>query len=132
MGQKKKPKSQQEVPAAQVGIFIGGELVEGLVEPVPDDFPAELVPYLSDFMARGINAAMVALRAKPQDWLRRARGRPIDAAVQQLGQEAAKLHKEGLTYGQIALRLCPRKTEPGHRCGKNCADRIRQAAKAYL
>jgi hypothetical protein len=122
----------KKVPAAQVGIFIDGELVEGFVEPVPDDFPPELVPHLADFMARGINAAMVALRAKPQDWLRRARGRPIAAAVQQLGQEAARLRKEGLTYGQIALRLCPRKAEPGHRCGKNCADRIRQAAKAYL
>jgi len=132
MRQKTSRNRGKKVPAVQVGIFIGRQLVEGLVERVPDQFPPELAPHLADFMSRGVNAAIDALRAKPRDWLRRVRGRPIDPAVQKLGQEAAQLHKEGLTYGQIARQLCPRKKQAGHWCGKRCADRIRQAARAYL
>lgn len=119
-----------------VGIYVEGEAmpIEILLEraPTPDKFPRELVPYLTDYMARGFNSVASAARLKLGDLLRKARGRPIDPAVQQVGQEAAKLRKEGLTYGQIALKLCLRRTEHGHRCDKACADGIRQAAKPYL
>lgn len=63
---------------------------------------------------------------------KRKRGRPTNQEIQRLGKEAAKLRGKDLTYGQIARRVCPRRSEHGHRCGKNCADRIRQAAKRYL
>jgi len=62
-------------------------------------------------------------------------GRPIDDAVQCVGYEAAKLHAEQpkLTWAQIAMRLCLRKREDTkHSCDKNCAHRIRKAAKPYL
>jgi hypothetical protein len=59
-------------------------------------------------------------------------GRPPSREVQERGKRAARLFDKGLTGGQVAQRLCDRKSEPRHRCSKRCADRIRQRAKPYL
>lgn len=60
------------------------------------------------------------------------RGRPASPQVQEQGRRAAELFKQGKTWGEIAHRLCLRKIEPGHKCNKLCADRLRQSAQPYL
>lgn len=47
-------------------------------------------------------------------------------------QKAALLHKQGLSYIHIALQVCPARNNPGHHCGKDCASRLRKAAKPYM
>lgn len=60
-------------------------------------------------------------------------GRPASREVEELGRKAAKLFDKGMTGGEVAKHLCPRrKDDPKHRCNKLCADRIRQNAKPYL
>jgi hypothetical protein len=60
------------------------------------------------------------------------RGRHSSQKVGDLGQKAARLRKRGSSFGAIAQKLCEHKIEPGHRCNKACADRIRQRALPYL
>jgi hypothetical protein len=60
------------------------------------------------------------------------RGRRPSREVQESGRKAAKLFKQGYTDGEVARKICERRGEPGHRCDKRCADRIRQRAQPYL
>ena len=48
------------------------------------------------------------------------------------GRQAASLYEQGLTFRQIALQLCPQRSDRGHQCGRRCARRVRQAAERYL
>jgi hypothetical protein len=59
-------------------------------------------------------------------------GRPASREVRELGREAAELFKQGHSYGEIAHKLCEHRGERGHRCGKQCADRMRQRAMRYM
>jgi hypothetical protein len=116
-----------------MGIYVEGEEspLEVLLQPVPNDFPPKLIPHLAEYMARGFNygieegAFMNSLGKRP-------RGRPIDAAEHDRGREAARLRKRGLTFGEIAKKLCPKRGETGHACDRLCADRLRHSAKVYL
>src|ERR1700676_2205575 len=47
-------------------------------------------------------------------------------------KKAALLHKQGLSYFQIALQICPARDNPSHHCGRKCATQLRKAAKPYL
>ena len=60
------------------------------------------------------------------------RGRPGRRSVRDLGRKAALLRQRGFTWGQVAQIACPQKDQLGHRCGKQCADRLRQSAQPYL
>jgi hypothetical protein len=122
-------------PRITIGVFVEDEEfpeypIQVFEEPVPTRFPKKLVKYLADFMARGFNGA---IREWPQisRLNKRAVGRPLNPAVQRIGEEAAKLHSEGLSYGQVARKLCPHRGQQ-HKCDKKCSDRIRQAAKPFL
>jgi hypothetical protein len=59
------------------------------------------------------------------------RGRPTDPNLSSLYRAAAELHAQGMSWMQIARKLCPRRGE-GHRCNKHCADRFRNGALQYL
>ena len=59
-------------------------------------------------------------------------GRTPSRELQDLGRKAAELYNQGHSFGEVARRLCLRKSMPGHECDKNCADRIRQIAQPYL
>jgi hypothetical protein len=59
-------------------------------------------------------------------------GRTPSREFQDLGRRAAELYNQVHSWGEVALRLCLRKSLPEHKCDKNCADRIRQIAKPYL
>jgi hypothetical protein len=109
---------------------------ETLVESAPEGFPKDLLPHLADFLKRGFNAACERLSCETFPSLAGLaldpRGRLIDPEVERIGREAFKLHQEGLTYGQIARKVCTKRGQPGHNpCRKRCADRIRQAARQY-
>jgi hypothetical protein len=116
-----------------IGIYVEGEAspLEVLLEPIPNDFPSKLIPHLAEYMARGFNYG-IKEGAFINSSGKRPRGRPIDAAVHDRGREAARLHKEGLSYGKIAQRLCPKRSEKGHTCNRLCADRLRHSAKVHL
>lgn len=58
------------------------------------------------------------------------RGRPLSSQTYSIGQEAATLHDDGLSWMRIARKICPDRGA-GHTCSKNCADKIRQAAEAF-
>jgi hypothetical protein len=130
---KARPISSTNPSEIAVGIFSDASEnpVDVLREPVPEGFPPELVHHLADYLARGFNAAV---EEDPLAWvdefLPKYR-RPIDDETQREGYEGAKLRKEGFTYGEIAHRICRHLNNPAHRCGKKCADRIRQAVKQY-
>lgn len=122
--------SESRQPHVTIEIFVGDDdFPENVIsEPVPQEFPREHISELASFMSKGFNAAIA-------NWprlTRKAHGRPLSPEVQRIGQEAAKLRMDGLTYGQIALQLCPKRKKSRHKCNKACADRIRQAAKIYL
>ena len=133
-------KSIDEPPQIVAEVLINEEKVM-LREPAPEGFPRKLFPYLADYMRRGFIAAL-SRRSSPdvQDfeeidlapYAAPLSGRPVNPEVQELGRNAARLRRGGLTYGQIARQLCPLKNAQGHHCGRRCADRIRQAAKPYL
>ena len=116
-----------------IGVFEGGKDVPHKVirEIAPDGFPVDLLPHLADFMARGFNAAYADEGLDPSDFMSSPRGRRSHPAIEQRGLQAAKLRKEGYTYGEITIRLCPERPQEGHRCNKKCVDRIRQEAKFY-
>jgi hypothetical protein len=108
--------------------------LEVIRETAPAGFPPELLHYLADFMARGFNAAFddqVERVLDLSDLVPSPRGRRSNSDAELRAQQAVKLHNEGKTYLQIALRLCPKKQLKTHRCNKRCADRIRQEAKLY-
>jgi hypothetical protein len=130
-----------------VEIFEEGKetLVEVLREPIPDGFPPALVHHLADMWARGFNTAIVRGCHPHEDsdsgtdgidlreFAPLLSGRPVNPEVAARGRKAAALREKCLTYGEIALQLCPERTERHHRCGgKKCADRIRQEANEYL
>ena len=137
------PRNNADVPVQiPIEITINDER-KVLLEPAPEGFPPELFPHLADFWKRGFTAALVhrgdsgahggeegpslAEFAEPLS------GRPLDPDVQARGRKAVALREKGLTYGKIALQLCPERTHSHHRCGgKKCADRIRQEANEYL
>ena len=56
------------------------------------------------------------------------RGRRSKAEISGILAETAKLREKGLSWLQIARRLCPDRN-PNHSCDKKCADRIRVAAQ---
>jgi hypothetical protein len=100
----------------------------------PVGFPPDLLPHLADFMAQGFNAACdpeVDRVLDLSDFAPSPRGRRSNPDNESRGQQAAKLHSEGLSYRDIAKELCPEKGHKGHKCKKKCADRIRQNAEAY-
>jgi hypothetical protein len=116
----------------------GGKKV--FVEPAPEGFPPELFPHLADFWKRGFNATIPCSDTHSADQpvkevslaeFAEPRGRPIDDESEREGREAAKLRREGLSFGQIALRVCRHRNERRHRCKKPCNDRIRQAMQQY-
>ena len=56
------------------------------------------------------------------------RGRRSKAEISGILAETAKLREKGLSWLQIARRLC-RDRSPNHLCDRKCADRIRVAAQ---
>jgi hypothetical protein len=133
---KARPISSQNPSEVAIGIFNEGRDIPSKVirEPAPVGFLPELLPHLADFMARGFNAACDPEPDKVLDLSQLVpspRGRRSDSDAELRAQQAVKLHSEGKTYRQIALRLCPKKQLKTHRCNKKCADRIRQEAKFY-
>lgn len=107
------------------------------LEPAAEGFPRELFPHLVDFWKRGFGASVAEQESVSyvdlSPFARPLSGRPVDTEVHERGKKAAALHRQGRTYGKIALELCPERTDSHHRCGgKKCADRLRQAAKPYL
>jgi hypothetical protein len=131
-----RPISGQNPSEIAIGLFDENREtpLEVIREVAPAGFPSALLHHLADFMARGFNAACNRQPERVLDLSEFApspRGRRTDPEIERRGQQAAKLHKEGLTYGQIASRLCPKRQCKGHHCVKKCADRIRQEAKSY-
>jgi hypothetical protein len=112
-------------------------------EPAPEGFPPEFFPHLAEFWKRGFTACLRRREAQAKDadeCLQKVdlsalaaplSGRPANPEIQKRGKLASELHEQGLTYGEIALQLCPRRTERHHRHSKKCADRIQQEAKDY-
>lgn len=103
---------------------MNGEPFLSPIKFAPKGFPSEYLPVLSEFMADGFNEAIRIARLG-----KKARGRPINQKARDQGREAKLLREQGLTYGQIATRLCLERREAGHTCGKTCADLIRQRSK---
>ena len=65
-----------------------------------------------------------------QKMLSAPRGRPVDPTLVPVAQEAARLKAKGLTWGQVASKVCPQRHAKNHQCTKNrCADRIRLLVK---
>jgi len=107
-------------------------------EPAPEGFPPELFTHLVDFFVRGYKAASNPQQQEKveaieglEEFYEPPRGRPADPETQRRGMLAWQLHSQGLTYGKIALELCPDRTERHHRCRRKCADRLRQEANDY-
>lgn len=105
-----------------------------LEEPAPKGFPPNLLRYLAEYLERGFRAGHAHKAQEMPDIDELAfeptkQRRPPDPRVDEQGRLGAKLRRQGLTYGEIAVRLCERRGKPGHRCGKRCSDRIRQAIK---
>ncbi len=138
MGQKRaRPIPSQNPSQIAIGIFDQGrdrEPVEVLREPVPEGFPPDLIHHLADYMARAYNAALGLSDGIDLSGMIETRGRPIDPQVDEIGRKAAMLRKQNprFSWQKIALKLCPKKGQASHRCGKRYADRIRQAAAGYL
>ena len=105
-------------------------------EPAPKGFPSKLLPHLSDFFVRGFNAARARFETTEvlslADLAPETRGRPVDYAAEQEARQAAPLRAKGLTFGQIAAKVCRYRSAPGHHCNKRCADRIGKAHDSYL
>ncbi len=57
------------------------------------------------------------------------RGRPTKAEISGVLAETARLRENGLSWLQIAQRLC-RDRSPNHICDRKCADRIRVATQS--
>jgi len=132
-----RPKKKADKPSEIVAkVAINGEEVE-LKEPAPKGFPPRLYAFVGDCMRRAFEAGYQRGVQQPLETISLAdlassSGRPLEPQVEDQGRRAAQLREEGLTYGQIATRLCYKKSEPHHRCGKRCADRIRQAHQSYV
>jgi hypothetical protein len=114
-----------------VGIFVKDEEEPFLIpaDPIPQGFPDEFVPFLAEVFISGFDLAM-SLNMIPKYRNKRPRGRPIAPRARDQGREAAMLHKQGSSYGAIALQLCEEAGKNDHRCGKACIDRIRQRARS--
>jgi hypothetical protein len=133
MGQRRaRPIQNQNPLQITVEIYEEGREtpVDVLRQPPPNGFPTELLHHLSDFMARGFNAAQEPISLV--DFGIRER-RPRDDESEREGYECARLHKQHPTYSytRIARQVCRYRNKRDHRCGNKCADRIRQAMKQY-
>jgi hypothetical protein len=119
----------------EIEVVVDGK-TQVLREQVPKGFPPELIPTLADFMRLGFEAGRASMEAHELPSLApfaaSLRGRPIDPKIEALGRKADELRKQGRTYGEIARFICPDRKPGHHRCGKKCADRIRQAHLSFL
>lgn len=139
--QKRQRKEKQVTPEVQIELTVNGEK-KVFRELAPNGVPPELVPHLADFWKRGFTAHVERRRDSPvsdgaesvdlSGFAAPLSGRPVNPEVHGRGRKATELHAKGLTYGQIALKLCSERTDRSHTCGKKCADRIRQEANDYL
>lgn len=136
MGRNRTHTNKADKPSEiQVEVLLNGKK-EVLREPVPEGFPPELIPCLADYMERGFRAGLKASHLLDIPSLVEfakipGLGRPVNAENEREGREAAKLRKDGLTFGQIARQVCRYRSKPTHHCKKKCADRIRQTVKQY-
>jgi hypothetical protein len=126
-------KERREPSDIAIGLYRRGEAepYETILKEVPKDFPAHLVPILSEFFCDGFETGVIYTE-DPRLRIRRRKGRRHNPVVKNLGQVAATLHESGLSYGEVALQHCEKKSEPGHVCDKKCADRMRQRAQPFL
>jgi hypothetical protein len=138
----KKKRARKTDVASQIQVEVSvNEEKKVFLEPAPEGFPLELFPHLADFWKRGYNSYLAGRQTAEvgddaevvnlSDVAAPLSGRPVDYAVQERARKATALRRQGLSYGKIALQLCPERVDRHHRCVKNCADRIRQAVKAY-
>ena len=133
MGQRRaRPIQNQNPSEVAIEIYEEGKEtpVEVLRQPAPNGFPPDLLHHLADFMARGFNAAVhVADRAFSLDDFVTLERRPRDDESEREGRETAILREKHptLSYTRIARKVCRDRNKRSHRCGKKCADRIRQA-----
>ena len=139
MGEHRRQRSTKDEKPPQIRVEMS--LREGmkpivLEEPAPPGFPPELLSVLADYMERGFKAGYAhrAPQGMPDlsEFLPKQR-RPIDPQVEELARKAIPLRQKGLSWREIAQEICDRKSERGHgpRCGKKCADLIRQGVKTY-
>jgi hypothetical protein len=124
-------KSAKNLDTISIGLVRKGESepYEIVVKEIPKGFPADYLPKLGEFYRDGFSDGQIftqhpRLRIPPR------RGRAVDPVARRLGEMALRLRNQGLSYGQIALRICEKKDEEGHQCDRKCADRMRQRARA--
>jgi hypothetical protein len=58
-------------------------------------------------------------------------GCPVDLKLYEVAQKAVALREKRRSWMQIAIKLCPDKKRPNHKCAKNCADKMRMAVKQF-
>src|SRR5215472_6201683 len=105
-----RPVSSGNPSQIAVGIFLDSndKPLYLLREAVPEGVAPELLHYLAEYMAKGYNTAREETEIPPLDeFIIPMRGRSIDPEVQERGQKAAKLKATGLTWGKVAMKLCP-------------------------
>ncbi len=120
----------------EIDVVIQGK-TETLREPVPNGFPPDLVRVLADFMRRGFEACRTRLESTEMpslaDMAPSTRGRPPKPELEKLCPKIDELVRKGRSYGQIAIAICPKKTQPKHKkCTKECSDSLRHAYKYWL